>query len=166
MKRGHAFIIVALGLLYFVGCHKSKPAAGKDPDLDALWNQTVQDDHERRIHTLEVENMRTAYFQPDDRTVTRLDTRSGIFLIGITDIKPYLDGYKITLKIGNISSATYEGINIHISMGSKDFKDIALPTRLRAGAFSRAEIIYRPATTTDLSNGIGVAMSVDQVLLK
>jgi outer membrane murein-binding lipoprotein Lpp len=41
----------------------------------------------------------------------------GTFFIAFEDAQPYLDGYKVRLKIGNPSTATYEGFQLHLTWG-------------------------------------------------
>jgi Protein of unknown function (DUF3251) len=52
------------------------------------------------------------------RKFERLDTDTGMFLVSVEDASPYLDGYRVTLSIGNPSSATYRGFVLHAKWNS------------------------------------------------
>jgi hypothetical protein len=82
-----------------------------------------------KVLRTEVSNLRKQVFQlssklsryeslsldPTEKGYGRIDTTSGFFLISVRDTKPYLDGYRISLAIGNPSSARYDGFKLKLS---------------------------------------------------
>ena len=62
---------------------------------------------------LEAEKYNSANFDPaEGKGYQRLDTSSGTLLISLSDVRPYLDGVKVRLELGNIQSASYSGFVI------------------------------------------------------
>lgn len=82
--------------------------------LDSYVDYTNQ-----RIDILESIELgrRDIYFNLCDgfNKFSTLETDTGKFLVCIQDIKPTFYGYKIIFNVGNISSATYENIDISVS---------------------------------------------------
>jgi hypothetical protein len=96
---------------------------------------------------------------------SRIDTTSGILYVVLEDTSPYLDGYKVKLKIGNPMYTTFQGITMNVTWGpkwdsSKKFvlaeynkwkadqqkKEFTFTEILSSGAWSPIEIIL-PKTT-------------------
>jgi hypothetical protein len=62
---------------------------------------------------LEAEKYNSANFDPaEGKGYQRLDTTSGTLLVSLSDVRPYLDGVKVKLELGNIQSASYSGFVI------------------------------------------------------
>jgi hypothetical protein len=70
---------------------------------------------ETRVLKLELAQSNHESIEVDltSRQYQRLDTETGTFLISVEDVSPYLDGYRVTLSIGNPSYATYKGFDLH-----------------------------------------------------
>ena len=98
----------------------------------------------------------------------RLDTSTGSFLVSAEDVEPYLNGYKITLNIGNPSVATYRGFTLHAKWSTAyDFshysaesydkwsksiqqKDISYTDALVSGVWNKVEVILAPVSRDGL----------------
>jgi len=76
---------------------------------------------ENRLVKLEFaqESTKTAELDLSARTYQRLDTDTGWFMISVKDASSYLDGYRVTLEIGNPSSATYRGFKLKVKWNAK-----------------------------------------------
>lgn len=114
---------------------------------------------------------------------SRLDTANGWFLISLKSAEVYLDGYKLTLNIGNPSSATYTGLKIktkwnssydwtHYSESSFKVwqaamrsKDDDLTDALQPGAWNSVEIILPQTKPTELSY-VQVSIETNTVSLR
>jgi hypothetical protein len=123
------------------------------------------------------ERYRTAVFDPSDKGYGRLDTGGGTFLLSVDDAKPYLDGFKLTLRIGNIQSIGYGGFVIKASWGAKwdgtklDYakwrsslksKEFKMPDHLNPGAWNRIELALAPAKAEEI-RFIEIEMTTDVV---
>ena len=62
---------------------------------------------------LQAEKFSSANFDPaEGKGYQRLDTSSGTLLVALSDVRPYLDGVKVKLMLGNIQNASYSGFEI------------------------------------------------------
>lgn len=51
-------------------------------------------------------------------------TSAGWFLLSVHDARPYLNGFRVSLDIGNPSFVTYDGVKLKVSWGAKSEKDL------------------------------------------
>ena len=56
----------------------------------------------------------TIQLDPSEHTFQRLDSDTSYFLVIIDDANPYLNGYRLKLRIGNLSSATFAHVALTI----------------------------------------------------
>jgi hypothetical protein len=98
----------------------------------------------------------------------RLDTNNGFLLVSAEPAVPYLNGYKILLKIGNPLSVSYSGLAAKIKWAkyydSNQFtpdsfaewqksiqqKETSFPDVLEKGTWKKIELIVAPATAEQL----------------
>jgi hypothetical protein len=98
----------------------------------------------------------------------RLDTNNGFLLVSAETAVPYLNGYKILLKIANPLSVSYSGFKAKIKWAkyydSNQFtpdsyaewqksvqqKETSFPDVLEKGASKKIEVIVAPATAEQL----------------
>lgn len=98
----------------------------------------------------------------------RLNSNNGTFLVLVSNVEKYLNGYKLTLSIGNTSSATYNGFELTLKWGQQlppglpDLKTFerwlnSLKTRtqsytqeLRPASWNKVEMILLPAAANEL----------------
>ena len=105
----------------------------------------------------------------------RIDTEYGYFLISLEEIKPYLDGYKLILDIGNPSTILFKGFKLNAKWGkaynksdwidgkdnenlspygryskSLKVKSESFTKELKPGYWNRAELIISPAKANEL----------------
>jgi hypothetical protein len=98
----------------------------------------------------------------------RLDTNNGFLLVSAEPAVPYLNGYKILLKIGNPLTVSYSGFTAKIKWAkyydtnqfsndsyaawqkSIQQKDISFPDVLEKGTWKKIELIVAPATAEQL----------------
>ena len=101
-------------------------------------------------------------------TYQRLDTDNGFLLVAAEKAVPYLNGYKILLKIGNPLSVSYSGFTAKIKWAkyydSNQFtndsyaawqksiqqKESSFPDVLEKGSWKKVELIVAPATAEQL----------------
>jgi TolA-binding protein len=114
------------------------------------------------------------------KSYQRLDADNGFFLVSVSDAVPYLNGYKIQLKIGNPSYATYKDYKLKLRW-SKPYdwgkytqdsydewnkaiheKEISFPGTLDAGAWNEADVVLAPVTADELGY---LTLSIDATTL-
>ncbi len=112
----------------------------------------------------------------------RLDSSSGFFLASLQNVEPYLDGFRITLNIGNLTSARYDGFKLSATWGprydwdkftpetykkwesQKQSKDFSYTDSLMPGTWNKADLIL-PTTTPSQVGFIQVSIDTDIVSL-
>ncbi len=87
---------------------------------------------------------------------SRVDSEQASFLAVLENVEPYLAGFRLTVKIGNLSAADFPGFSLHGTWGPKFDKtkgtteqwvtaqrtnDFSFTNTLRSGAWNRIEII-------------------------
>lgn len=87
-------------------------------DLNLTSIQTDIIETKEAVRFLELLRKSTAS-SPTPLKVTKkgygtISSNIGYFLISAEDVQPYLEGYKITLKIGNPSAMTFNGMTINL----------------------------------------------------
>ena len=180
-------IMYLFGILLLGGCY------AENKDIKALENRAtdIQSKNvalEKRIDEIETQMFdlrgrltflemsqnpfETAIIHPSRREFQRIDTSSGFFLISCLDAKPFLQGYKVILKIGNPSSAIYNGFKIKAKWGRKfDYKktssggpnyedwkkslrekETSYVNDLKPASWNRIELILSPAKSEELEH--------------
>ena len=126
------------------------------------------------------ERYKTATFDPAEKGFSRVDTRGGMFLVSLEDAKPFLDGYKLALEIGNVQAVDYRGYTLNIKWGVKwdtsgkqDYqewrkslrtKEFRQTERLVAGTWNRLEVAVTPAKPAEIGY-IEVQLVTDTVAM-
>jgi hypothetical protein len=83
--------------------------------------EKAKSDLEFRLFQLELSQNahNTALLDLTSHEYQRLDTATGTFLVSFEDATPYLDGYRVTLSIGNPSFATFKGFKLKVKWNTK-----------------------------------------------
>jgi hypothetical protein len=115
--------------------------------------------------TARTESRRLVMLDAVSKGFQRIDSDTGSFLVSCEDVTPYLDGYKIRLRIGNLSSATYNGFKLTVKWGrampttvdqadggtnSLKEKEMSFTEDLRPGAWNSVEVVLSPAKPDQL----------------
>jgi hypothetical protein len=61
----------------------------------------------------------TAEFDPAEASYQRIDANVGTFAVSLDDVRPFADGVRVTLKLGNLSSATFNGAKLSLSYNKR-----------------------------------------------
>jgi hypothetical protein len=117
-----------------------------------------------------------------DHAFQRVDTDTGFFLVSVVEAVPYLNGYKLRLKIGNPSHATYSAAKLKVIWNkvynfehyteasynewkkSEQERETPLTESLDAGTWNKAEIVLAPATIEQLGV-VTLSMNTDTIFL-
>jgi hypothetical protein len=119
----------------------------------------------------------SAILDTSSKTYRRVDTTSGFFLVSLQDVMPYADGYRLTLHVGNPSSATYSGFSINAKWGkslettdysewekSQHEKSVSYTEELLPSSWNTVYLVLAPAQREELGY-IEVSLTTDVVEL-
>ncbi|MGH9718508.1 MAG: hypothetical protein ACRD4R_17505 [Candidatus Acidiferrales bacterium] len=136
-----------------------------------------------RVFQLESDKHQTVDLDLTSRNYLRIDTDQGMFLVAVQNVEPYLDGYKITLDVGNTSSATFHGFKLHSEWNTKyDWthyteasfdswqketrkRDDSFPEVLYPGRWNAVEVLL-PSTSAGQLGFFEVSMETSEVSLQ
>ena len=102
-----------------------------------------------------------AYLTPGSNGYSIIKTDIGLITVSLEDIKPYANGSRITLSIGNLTSATINGAKINIDWGTvnakgnpnnatQKSKEYAFNKSLNAGAWTVEKIVLEEIPQSEL----------------
>jgi Protein of unknown function (DUF3251) len=188
-------------LLVATGCNtqqsKSQPPNKVNDPLQQQKNeiQALRD----RVNRLQIDLLRlqhrvsqyeSASLDPTEKGYERIDTASGLFLISVVSAEPYLDGYRLHLQIGNLTTARYKGFKLTLTWqkpwpeqksgeSDEDFqkrldeaekaepreKEISFTETLYPSSWNTVSVIVSPATTEELKELQISSMVTNQVSL-
>ncbi len=183
-----AFVLVCLLL---VSCEKDVPASptasdAQPPsvsvaDLEKLSTQI--DSLQKRVMALE-SGEATVSSEKEGYDIAR--TKFGPFTVAVGNATPYLDGYKVTLRVGNLTNANFNGVKLNIAWGIprlfetlndhsfKEWakwdrllkkKEFAVTTTLESGAYTDIEVNLTPAKPEEIKS-FKVSFELDQLELR
>lgn len=107
-------------------------------------------------------------------------TKFGPFTVSSRGATPYLDGFKIKLRIGNLTNAKFNGAKLNISWGppydnkssnyeewskNQKKKTVDLTTSFSPGAFNDIEIALTPANAEEIKS-FTVGIELNQLALR
>jgi hypothetical protein len=138
------------------------------------------------------EQYKSIYLDVSEKGFGRIDSNLGSFLVSLDDVKPYANGYKLFLRIGNTQYARYSDIKLKVEWGkaippfpsgndtdkinewSKSYnkwekslrtKEITLNETLYPGTWNRVIIPLSPATKDDVGYIKLSDMQLDRVVM-
>lgn len=124
-------------------------------------------------------------FDASSEGFQRVDTDLASFAVSIADLKPYGDGTKLTINIGNISGADFDGVKLKLRCGrrlpagedgSPNLEDVDKPqyqpiekehnvlSRVKSGSWNPNSVIL-PNVKPDELDFVSVGVEVSQVYL-
>lgn len=124
-----------------------------------------------------------ATFDPQDNTgYQKISANVGHFLVSLEDVKPYLDGQKLTFHIGNLNAATFNGFNASLTWGPRynldddnaDYyewknslskKEIKSAGKLQPGKWNKFEATVGPVKAENFGY-IAIRINVDTVEMR
>jgi hypothetical protein len=202
LKRTLSTVIVGLFLLEACSLAKNDQAekelvdvknklTGVEQEISGMKevNSGMQEqliDIEGRVFTLELskDTYKTIPIDLSSKGYLRLDTTSGFFMISVRDVKPFLNGFKVRLSIGNPTTVTYLGFVLNAKWGrSFDFKEmktdrsaysnwqkslqqkeIKFTDQLKPATWNNVDLIIIPAKQDELGH-FELSMETDQISL-
>lgn len=116
---------------------------------------------------------------PTSEGFQRLDTENGFFLISVEDIQPYVNGYKLTINVGNPLQITYNGITCKLKWGRNRgnqenyeawdallrSRDVPVLKDILPGTWNKVDVQLVPASAEELEY-INLRIETNQVGLR
>lgn len=102
------------------------------------------------------------------------NTTQGKVLIAVESVTPYLDGFKVRLRVGNLMSANFDGAKLTIvhakekasptDLSGVETKEIQVTDTFRAGAWTYTEVVLTPVKASQIKR-LNVQVEFDSVKL-
>jgi hypothetical protein len=150
-----------LAALCFInlGCSKSDntsptPASAGPPQATSLEDRIIK----LRIEVAKLQSRLNdlqsgqVTVNTDEKAYNIAQTKFGSFAVICKNVTPYLDGYKIVLEIGNLTSGTFQGATLVFEYGNNGngSKTIEVSNIFLPGRYSNVEVILTPAKPEDI----------------
>jgi hypothetical protein len=177
-------IIIAVGLLLLnIDTIESRMARFIEAKIELITeqgNSTILAENKSlkaRLRTAElwIESLRSqidgvhesaATISSDGISYDIAQTRHGAFLIIARSIVPHLDGYKIHLDVGNMTSATMNGAKVHVVWATYTrTSDFNVTTKFTPGMYSGFDIFLSPAKPEEVKTLI-ISLEFNNVELR
>ena len=182
-------VCIACALLALVGCSKkTTPENAKSTNLLQKLQKDVTDlqgqmmDNALAHYELEskINAFKEASIDPTQKGYCRLDSNNGTFLLSCEKVQPYLDGYQVSLLVGNPYAVSFVGFKLAVTWGPEwnsktqqypawqanlHKKEIEFADELRAASWNRVKLILTPATPSELAYLV-VTMQTDTVSMR
>ncbi len=166
-------ILVLVILLFWTATDCTAQRRKKDPYFTPDPAPTVAQlekelrDLRLRVSELETMTVRGTYAELDTskETYQQVKSNNATFLMTFVKAEPYLNGYKVTLSIGNITTATFNGFDLKLKWGAKEpeysdkwidwwhglkTKEQHFTDDLVPGRWNRVEVALLPASADEL----------------
>jgi len=124
------------------------------------------------------EDDEAAFVSTEENSYATVKTEHGAFIVVCKEATPYLDGYKVKLAIGNITSASFSGAEITATWGAmnpverfldehkkEQKKTFNLTTIFPPGQYSDIEIVLTPAKPEEIKK-IKVSLLFNSISLR
>lgn len=124
------------------------------------------------------EKSKNVEFDPTDlKGFGLVKSNNGDFLISVKSVDPYLDGVKVTLRVGNMYNADFVGCRFDVKWGSKppsgfngysdwmkslQEKSVSIVDRIRAGRWTEVSFVLSPAAPSRFGY-MTISMTTDVV---
>ena len=105
-------------------------------------------------------------------------TKFGPFTVSTRGVTPYLDGFKIRLRVGNLTNADFNGAKLNLGWGppyegqkydewekAQKKRQVSVTNRFASGSFTDIEVILTPAKPEEVKS-ISVGFELDQLQLR
>ena len=183
------FLACFLCLFVLTGCQDDEQVSDNrikelEEKINKLQNKIIDDEKNIQLiqdkgvlnsidlYLLKSKFESSAYFTPSSKGYAPVWTSAGNLLVSLYDIKKYANGYKLYLRIGNPTLATFSNVKLKSewnkayspeeSYGEWQKKskssDIALNYNLMPGKWNTAEVVISPAKEEETGS---IKISID-----
>ena len=157
---------LVLGLALVVACTENGQPNTSDARVTALQTQVQYLQGQVNQLQSSLNTLREATLKRQEATVVTdgstyglVTNNFGAFAVVCNRITPFLDGYKLYLSIGNLTSVWFNGAKLHVSWGlpwssdlsteqyqqSQHEEDVEITQTLRPGAYTQVVVTATPA---------------------
>jgi hypothetical protein len=153
-------VVMLLIVLFTLGCGPKQgsnvPAAPAPEKKETL--QEKVDRLESELIDLQVTIMRMSgdgwtEVNTANKGYDAIQTKFGTFLVSCNNITPYLDGYKVHVGIGNLTTANFNGATISFSWKKhKHQKEVSFTNVFSPGVWTTVELEMTPAQPEDIKS--------------
>jgi hypothetical protein len=180
MRFGFQVITLLLFCTVVSACNKETKSEEKQPPVSSNSELTKQMNELRG--ELSVVSARVTALESGDATVSAEEegydvakTKFGPFTVSTRGATPYLDGYKIKLRIGNLTNANFNGAKLNVGWGlpysqnvnintwskSQKTKTFDLTNVIRSGSFTDMEVALTPAKPDEIKQfTVGIELNI------
>jgi hypothetical protein len=104
---------------------------------------------------------KVAFLKPSDEGFSTIVTSLGTITVSLENVSPYANGSRVTLTLGNVTSATINRLKMKIDWGKTDEKGYTIdvsektkkftaPNPIRPGYWNKVQVILEDIPPTDL----------------
>lgn len=130
---------------------------GLEGKVEFLENERSFNDALRILEEMED----VAYLTPGAVGYSTIRTDLGSMVVSLEDIRPYANGTRITLRWGNLTSATVKGLKAKLEWGSVDengvqtgesvkSRQVRFSQTLRSGVWTSVQVVLEGVPPTEL----------------
>ncbi len=167
MKAYLSYPIFMMFYLIILGCNNNdSPPAQTDPPK----NQYLQGEVnllKQQVFRLQTQLTNftdgSASISTEDKGYDIAQTKFGSFAVVCRNASPYLDGYKIRLGIGNLTSASFRGAKINVWWGENS-KEFDVTDSFVPGRYTTIEVVLTPAKPEDIK-ALTVSLEFNTIFL-
>lgn len=165
-------VIVTLSLVLSSGllsCDKKQNSSAASPQKEKTMAERV-DELKTDVLVLyrEVYNLGSgsAIVSTEEKGYSIAQTKYGAFAVSCKNVIPYLDGYKIVLDIGNLTSARFNGAKLSVNWGkaNEHKKEISVTNNFPPGRYTPVELVLTPAKPEEIKT-FNVVLEFNQMAL-
>jgi Protein of unknown function (DUF3251) len=148
--------------------------SGQKNEIDLVKNDLEKKDSDISLLQLDlaISKQQFGYFSASETGFDTMETGLGKVFVAIRDVKPYANGYKLTLDIGNPNFVTFGKVSGKVEWNKKDVyqwdknrtKEFSLTSNLLAGRWNKTEVVIAPAEKQELEN-IRISIKAETVYL-
>lgn len=167
MDGVRAVILLAL-LVTGSGCADRRQVAALEKNVADLETQveelkaSVQELESQKSFDEILRNMEAvAYLTPGAEGYSTVQTDLGRMTVSLENVQAYANGTRVTLRFGNLTSATVNGAKAKVEWGSVDNKgvpkndsaksrQVSFSQSLRAGAWTNVQVVLEGVPPTEL----------------
>lgn len=162
-------------------------AAELEGELKKLRERVDEVAFDLFLAKVQLDQNKTATFDPSNpRGFQRVESNNGTFLVSVEDVRPYLDGHRVTLHVGNPQQATFGGFKMKVGWArrmpsstkgaqtsqeawkafheSKQEKEFSFTETLRPGTWNRISFVVAPAKAEEFGY-LELSMTTNQVVM-
>ena len=187
MKAKILLSMLLLSAVFLGACKPTEPAAPTVAPGPPTSEPEVAADEFRKLrgevfllkHRVATLEDGTATVSTEEEGFDVAKTKFGPFTVSSRGATPYLDGYKVRVRIGNLTNANFTNAKLKLGWGppfeaGKDFeawsksqrsKEVGLTTKLMSGSFTDVDVVLTPAKPEDIKS-FTVGFELNQLELR